>query len=768
MTPTIATRSSFAWLLWLPAVVAAQPAVPVQSAECRSPAYESPGRQVVCAAGGDVGRAAAALRRRFGLAAAPAASLARTTLHAVELAKRQQANEPGPGLAELRAVERGYLEALRATSADADVIADLRRFVSDWRWDLREPSAALAAYVARSPDPASLALKLTREAMDSESYSVALLLAAARARPAPAALWQRAADLSAAWTALRLAFLERAAAAAGAGEAEFAERRVRELLSAGLAGEALAVFDRLPPGARERLLAGQDGAASEGRARPHSDLRLELAVARSLTGDPAGGRALLERVPKPPAETAGIVGGATAPDLDARAVPRLFVAGDLAGRSGRDLFPVLAAVVARQAATIPYETDRDAFARLAERAGYPAFAASVLPSTPWEEDPSSPEPAPLPPEVARAAQRLHALLAGERGREMAAQAVARDAARAGLGSDPAAASAGRYLAREVSHPFAERRLPPGLPPAPPPAGETSALARALRLPAGHTLVRVERAGRRAAAIVEGAPDGSGAGDYSIALSADGGATWSRPFGTGLHRHEPYVVRPASALPLLAGDRLQVEVERVPDTAPFRVPGGYRSGPGEPGFYLEIALADLTRDRDGDGATDLEEESLRFTDPDDPDTDRDGLSDGADPLPLVPAAPAGTASRAVAALINHIAASAHPGVSVAADAPIQASVPLTSLPQETLYVVADRPLLAGLTARRRIVVVASEEVAAVERRRHPFNPVYVHFFALDRERRHAAARWSSLGEGGTVWLEERGGVWTPTDLGRWIS
>jgi hypothetical protein len=764
-----ATCRAVAFTLALTAVTAtgAAPAASAAAAtvDCQAPIYQSPARQVVCAAGAavDVGQIAADLGRRFDLAAAPATALARTTLHAVDLAKRQAADLPAPALSELREVEDGYVESLRQTAADAHVIDELQRFAADWDWGvLREPSPALTAYITRSADSAGLALKLTRSYPGQDTYSLALLLAAAAARPAPAALWLRAADVSASWPALRLAFLEQAAGAAGSEDEGIAvaERRLRELLGAGLAREALGLFDGLPSIVRERVLAAQGSSLAV--LRQESDLRLELAVARGLTGDRADGRALLARVPAATAEARDPAPGAGAAGLDARIVARRLAEAELADGSRQDLFPLLAAAVARREMALPYQTDHAAFARLAEREGYPAFAAFILPAEPPWEEPSLREPTVLPRGPSRAAARLRARLTEEIRHEMDAQAAARAAIRTGLGPDPAAGSVARLLAAPPPA-FRERRLPPSLSRIAPASTGAGELARALHLPDGSALVRIERAGRRAAAIVETSDSGPGSG-YSVALSADGGATWSRRFGTGLRNAQPYIVRPASSLPLFAGDQLQVEVERVPENGPMLLPSMQRIGPGVPGFYLEIPLAELTRDRDRDGATDLEEEWQLLTDPEDPDTDGDGLRDGADPLPLVAAAPVGPASAAMAAFLDRIGERSEPQAAVTG-ASVQ---PAPLLPAEPLYVVADRPLFTGLAARRRIVVLAPEEVDAAEKRLGPLCLRDIPLFALDRERRHAVAVWSWCGQGGTVWLEEKDGVWTATELGYWIS
>src|SRR4030095_8395640 len=52
---------------------------------------------------------------------------------------------------------------------------------------------------------------------------------------------------------------------------------------------------------------------------------------------------------------------------------------------------------------------------------------------------------------------------------------------------------------------------------------------------------------------------------------------------------------------------------------------------------DVAWADLARDTDGDGLTDLLEERI-VTDPNAADTDGDGILDGRDPLPQVALTP----------------------------------------------------------------------------------------------------------------------------------
>src|SRR5262249_23446994 len=125
------------------------------------------------------------------------------------------------------------------------------------------------------------------------------------------------------------------------------------------------------------------------------------------------------------------------------------------------------------------------------------------------------------------------------------------------------------------------------------------------------------------------------GGYWVHISDDGGKTWRAPLYTGLAQFFPYVVVAQSCQPILAGDRLLIEVEidqldRATITYP---PGGLQAKRHEAGYVLTLPITDLERDSDGDLITDIEEEHL-LLDPMKADTDGDGLRDGVDPLPNV--------------------------------------------------------------------------------------------------------------------------------------
>jgi hypothetical protein len=127
---------------------------------------------------------------------------------------------------------------------------------------------------------------------------------------------------------------------------------------------------------------------------------------------------------------------------------------------------------------------------------------------------------------------------------------------------------------------------------------------------GFTLVRAERAGSRVAAISLSQrfdPDGEvTAGGYWLHLSDDGGKSWQAPLYTGLAEHFPYVVSASSRLAMIAGDHIRLEVEdSLIDTASIGYPPvGTRVRTKRGGIYLDIPIAELRKDSDGDGITDI--------------------------------------------------------------------------------------------------------------------------------------------------------------------
>jgi hypothetical protein len=249
--------------------------------------------------------------------------------------------------------------------------------------------------------------------------------------------------------------------------------------------------------------------------------------------------------------------------------------------------------------------------------------------------------------------------------------------------------------------------------------------------------------------------------YWIVQSSDGGRSWGAPLFTGHSSHAPYVVAPLSSVPLVDGDRLTIEVAAQPiaaDSITFP-PLFVQHERDVRGLVLRIPLAELTRDRDGDGLTDRIERAL-FTDPDDPDTDGDGQDDASDRLPQVPSANVAPSAEgtALAALVESWSGGrAMPWTrATRRDSPVSA-----------LFLVASRSSLRGVKMPRRVIVLEPEEAAALTRTT-PFYPYEVSLLLFDRLQRRAVAIWDEHWRGGTVRMTRWFGRWHVSTLSEWIT
>ena len=122
------------------------------------------------------------------------------------------------------------------------------------------------------------------------------------------------------------------------------------------------------------------------------------------------------------------------------------------------------------------------------------------------------------------------------------------------------------------------------------------------------------------------------------LSQDSGKTWSAPLYLGIHRlpESWYAMLADSKLPMIVDGNVQLEVsiwkrDESKGGSPLR---GHSYLWKKWNKYLSMSLADLQRDSDGDGLTDLFEERI-LTDPHSADTDGDGIPDASDNQPLTP-------------------------------------------------------------------------------------------------------------------------------------
>jgi len=417
------------------------------------------------------------------------------------------------------------------------------------------------------------------------------------------------------------------------------------------------------------------------------------------------------------------------------------------------------------------------FAQLARASTYPDITVDLLTSE--ERYPAQHDAAPARIAAQVAACRVRALQSNDAlARQLSAEAAAVAA------DDSASAIITHRLAAAPLNVFSEKQLPASVTPWDPSKAERERLEKSFEkwnLP-GFWPVRVEVDGTTVIAIglsqdYDPAGEVSGGG-YWIVRSKDAGKTWGRGLYTGLRPMQPYVIRSFSHLPLASGDRLRIEVDvRELDTDKITFPPIERSFKRErSGLFLDVAWADLERDSDADGLTDLAEERL-MTDPQAKDSDGDGLPDGVDPLPQIPASGRASArTQAIAPVLRDAAdksarpiftgdpggqGTASPGL----DDMRTLAAPLTS--EATMFLVADRQAFAGLSLGRRIVVLTAEESELAQKR---FGAHYPGTFRLyvDHAGTRGLAIWNESWRGMTIQLRNEGGVWRGTMMSSWIT
>lgn len=301
------------------------------------------------------------------------------------------------------------------------------------------------------------------------------------------------------------------------------------------------------------------------------------------------------------------------------------------------------------------------------------------------------------------------------------------------------------------------------------------------LPAGE-LVRYQVDGSRIVAITASQrldPVGElSSGGYWVSLSSDGGKTFAPPLYTGLRVYQPYVIRPTSRLPLLDGESLRIEValRRIDPAKVMLPPIALPVVESKDDLYIRIPLAELARDSDGDGLSDLAEQAM-LLDPTVADTDADGLDDAHDPLPQVPASSACSHySEPLALVLNQILGKSLGAiVTTAAHAggePAQGyALGLGTAEQGadgTTFLVAPAAYFCGISLQHRVIVLTPAQQSALAAARGVFYPIQILRFELSRDGSQGVVVWSATFTGGTLLLKKVNGQWTMKEAGRWIT
>lgn len=304
------------------------------------------------------------------------------------------------------------------------------------------------------------------------------------------------------------------------------------------------------------------------------------------------------------------------------------------------------------------------------------------------------------------------------------------------------------------------------------------------LPSGFSPVRIGRSGNRIAAVsVSQTLDPSGevsAGGYWIHLSEDGGRTWRDPLYTGLAERFPYVVRAHSKLPIFDGETLKLEVyvEELDTQSITYPPVGLRSKRRAKNLYLQIPIATLRQDSDGDGITDIVEKHL-LLDPNNPDSDGDGIPDGEDFMPNVARSqgedPTHGAMAAVIEKMFHVRMvpiiegieSATGSDTFLGRFKTMRIGELLSI-EHPIFIEGNAADFATLNPSRVVLVYNKAQIAELRRMTPDFHAVSFSPLVVNNDKDRAYLVWSNGWSGGTFRLIREGKGWKVVTLSQWIS
>ncbi|ESQ80544.1 hypothetical protein [Asticcacaulis sp. YBE204] len=299
------------------------------------------------------------------------------------------------------------------------------------------------------------------------------------------------------------------------------------------------------------------------------------------------------------------------------------------------------------------------------------------------------------------------------------------------------------------------------------------------------VLRYEASGEDAAVVfASGEYDMSGEiPAFGLWLGLKRKGRWEAPLYLGMQQHFPYVVTPGSHLPLIRDDHLQLEVrarEIDPDTIIFP-PVNTQFKREADGLYLDIPLAELRADRDGDGLTDIEERRIGL-DPARNDSDGDGVDDGRDSLPLTAYHPnSDSRTDQIARIILRQLMGHDAGAIVVAPRGKTASNALDDIlsatlgtpapegPRGTMFIVSARDIFSGIVQTPfRLIVYSPADLDHLGRGKVPFYPPQVTTIFASPDGSAFYVDWSASWVGGSFIVRCKGDKCSVKELSRWIT
>ncbi len=297
------------------------------------------------------------------------------------------------------------------------------------------------------------------------------------------------------------------------------------------------------------------------------------------------------------------------------------------------------------------------------------------------------------------------------------------------------------------------------------------------LPASFKLLRAERSGDEVRAVcISPVADPGGEvspGGYWLLRSTDGGGNWRPPVYLGFQYQEPYVVADKARVSLFAPGvlRLEVQVAELDPDSISHPPVSMRLRREASDLYIDLPLADLERDSDGDGFTDLLEAKLG-TDPRNADSDGDGIPDGDDDFPQASArAEPDALAPVIVDVLRRLTGFERAAVVEPAyrDDRSATGARTRGIAGSVLFkfIEGDARQFAGLRVDGQVIVVTRQQIDDIQARFGPFYPMG--FSAvIDPQRTRAQVRWGANWTGGVINYTLKDGKWVGEETGRWMT
>ena len=258
----------------------------------------------------------------------------------------------------------------------------------------------------------------------------------------------------------------------------------------------------------------------------------------------------------------------------------------------------------------------------------------------------------------------------------------------------------------------------------------------------------------------------------------GGKEWEQPVYLNLQQYFPYVVVPESKIPMLSDGNLQIEVEikEIDSRSITFPPVALGFNREERDIYIVINLADLEKDSDADGLTDIVEHRVGLC-LNNPDTDGDEIPDGSDPLPLTAFNPAGSAeSKQVAAAILSKTQNYEKGAIIvapysSADAQdvcrvlgLKAKPPNKA---KILFIIANPEIFSGILLPDRLLLYQEGEMESLGDSNAPFFAPQIEVFPNRSGTKHYII-WTAGWTGGEFIIRREGDEYRVEVKSEWIT